>query len=178
MFCRDCLMAQIGDLTILLYHFKAPWPNASNSWLIRRLEALAVRRLIERRFLRDTDAFWLVVGNLNEPEAGQECEQGRKVARCPIDHAASGAAPRSHASPKSVTARGGPASSTSERSLCAGCRFCRPVTKSKFSRQTPITDAAIGDQTKRIRGGVRSARLSGTALHASKPRRDRRSTIQ
>jgi endonuclease/exonuclease/phosphatase family metal-dependent hydrolase len=66
-FCRDCLMAQIGLLTLFLCHFKAPWPDARAAWLVRRREALAVRRLIERRFGGAQTALWLVLGDLNEP---------------------------------------------------------------------------------------------------------------
>ncbi|WP_119388313.1 endonuclease/exonuclease/phosphatase family protein [Taklimakanibacter lacteus] len=73
-FRRDCLMAQIGDLTIFLCHFKAPWPDARVTWPVRRREALAVRRLIERRFPNGNKAFWLVLGDLNEPDEGHDGE--------------------------------------------------------------------------------------------------------
>ena len=66
-FRRDCLLARIGGLTFFLCHFKAPWPDARAAWPVRRLEALAVRRVIERRFMGDKDALWLVAGDLNEP---------------------------------------------------------------------------------------------------------------
>ncbi|MBL8908825.1 MAG: endonuclease/exonuclease/phosphatase family protein [Rhizobiales bacterium] len=66
-FCRDCLMARIGPLTLFVCHFKAPWPDPEAAWPVRRFEALAVRRLIERRFKGDPDALWLVAGDLNEP---------------------------------------------------------------------------------------------------------------
>jgi endonuclease/exonuclease/phosphatase family metal-dependent hydrolase len=66
-FRRDCLMAQIGRLTLFLCHFKAPWPDEKAAWPVRRLEALGVRRLIERRFGPSENALWLVVGDLNEP---------------------------------------------------------------------------------------------------------------
>jgi endonuclease/exonuclease/phosphatase family metal-dependent hydrolase len=74
-FCRDCLMAQIGELTLFLCHFKAPWPDAQAAWPVRRLEALAVRRLIERRFPDDKNALWLVLGDLNEPRDMADAEQ-------------------------------------------------------------------------------------------------------
>ena len=35
---------------------------------------MAVRRLIERRFHDDRDALWLVLGDLNEPDAGARQE--------------------------------------------------------------------------------------------------------
>jgi endonuclease/exonuclease/phosphatase family metal-dependent hydrolase len=65
-FRRDCLMTKIGALTFFLCHFKAPWPDERAAWPVRRLEALTVRRLIERRFGKDKSALWLVVGDLNE----------------------------------------------------------------------------------------------------------------
>lgn len=71
-FCRDCLMVRVGPLTLFNCHFKAPWPDPS--FAQRRLEAQAVRKLIERRFADDPGALWLVLGDLNEPAdaGGQE----------------------------------------------------------------------------------------------------------
>jgi endonuclease/exonuclease/phosphatase family metal-dependent hydrolase len=74
-FRRDCLMARVDRLTFFLCHFKAPWPDAGAAWPVRRLEALAVRRLIERRFMGDKDALWLVLGDLNEPRDQSEGER-------------------------------------------------------------------------------------------------------
>lgn len=68
-FCRDCLMIEAPGLTLFSCHFKAPWPDPAAAWDLRRLEALAVRRLIERRFAGDADPVWLVLGDLNEPAA-------------------------------------------------------------------------------------------------------------
>ncbi len=67
LFRRDCLMATIGRLTLVICHFKAPYPDAEATWPIRRLEAAGVRRLIERRFAGRRDACWLILGDLNEP---------------------------------------------------------------------------------------------------------------
>ena len=67
LFRRDCLMATVGRLTLVICHFKAPYPDADRTWPIRRLEALGVRRLIERRFAGVPDAWWLLLGDLNEP---------------------------------------------------------------------------------------------------------------
>jgi hypothetical protein len=66
-FRRDCLMVTTGGVTLFLCHFKAPYPDEAGSWAVRRLEALAVRRLIERRFPDPTVGHWLVVGDFNEP---------------------------------------------------------------------------------------------------------------
>ena len=74
-FCRDCLMARVGELTLFLCHFKAPWPDARAAWPVRRLEALAVRRLIERRVTGDENALWLVLGDMNEHRDICEGEQ-------------------------------------------------------------------------------------------------------
>lgn len=69
LFRRDCLMASIGRLTLVICHFKAPSPDAAAAWPIRRMEASAVRRLIEQRFAAEADAYWLILGDLNEPRA-------------------------------------------------------------------------------------------------------------
>ena len=66
-FCRDCLMVDFGPLTLFTVHFKAPWPDRSQAWQRRRLEALAVKRLIQRRFSDPAAARWLVLGDLNDP---------------------------------------------------------------------------------------------------------------
>lgn len=66
-FRRDCLMVTVGRLTLFLCHFKAPYPDEEGAWIIRRLEAQAVRRLIERRFADDANAYWMLIGDLNEP---------------------------------------------------------------------------------------------------------------
>lgn len=64
-FCRDVLMARIGALTLWVVHFKAPGPDPA--WMQRRLEALALRRLIEAHGGGEPGAHWLVLGDLNEP---------------------------------------------------------------------------------------------------------------
>lgn len=67
-FRRDCLRLRIGRLTLWLCHFKAPYPDADAAWAVRRLEAEAVRALIERRHAPDpAEALWLIAGDLNEP---------------------------------------------------------------------------------------------------------------
>lgn len=68
-FCRDVLRVEMDGLTLFACHFKAPWPDPAPAWHLRRLEALAVRRLIERRFADPDRALWLVLGDLNEPVA-------------------------------------------------------------------------------------------------------------
>jgi exonuclease III len=67
-FRRDCLTVRIGPLTLLVCHFKAPWPDAAASWPVRRREAQAVRRILEARYPDPDDALWLIAGDLNDPE--------------------------------------------------------------------------------------------------------------
>jgi len=66
-FRRDCLEVDLGPLTLFVSHFKAPYPDLDAAQPIRRLEAAAVAKLIERRFRQPDTAFWLVAGDLNEP---------------------------------------------------------------------------------------------------------------
>lgn len=65
-FCRDCLQVTVSGLTLFLCHFKAPG-DAPMVFSQRRLEALAVRALIERHLARGGGTHWLVLGDLNEP---------------------------------------------------------------------------------------------------------------
>ncbi|WP_395645695.1 endonuclease/exonuclease/phosphatase family protein [Terricaulis sp.] len=62
-FRRDCLTASIGGVLILNVHFKAPSDAATLE--VTRREALAVRKLIERRFADPGDARWMIIGDLN-----------------------------------------------------------------------------------------------------------------
>lgn len=66
-FRRDCLRFQVGDLTLFHCHFKAPWPDLERAWPVRRMEALAVRKLVEREFVANPGALWMILGDLNEP---------------------------------------------------------------------------------------------------------------
>lgn len=66
-FRRDCLEVRVSKLFAFISHLKAPYPDPAAAWSVRRLEALAVRRLIERRFDSPSAAHWLIVGDLNEP---------------------------------------------------------------------------------------------------------------
>ena len=66
-FRRDCLYFRVGDLNLFHCHFKAPWPDIARAWPIRRMEALAVRKLVEARFKNDPSALWMILGDLNEP---------------------------------------------------------------------------------------------------------------
>lgn len=78
-FRRDCLMVTIGPLTLVLCHFKSPYPDAAQAWTTRRLEALATRHLIEKRFKTPAQDLWLIVGDLNEP-AVADAQNGRAIA--------------------------------------------------------------------------------------------------
>jgi endonuclease/exonuclease/phosphatase family metal-dependent hydrolase len=71
-FRRDCLTFRVAGLHFFLCHFKAPWPDAAQSWPVRHMEALAVRKLVEGLLRRDPAALWLVLGDLNEPTSAAE----------------------------------------------------------------------------------------------------------
>lgn len=77
-FRRDCLTFRVGDLNLFLCHFKAPWPDKTRAWPIRRMEALATRLLIEAKHEKNPDALWLVLGDLNEP--GEESREAPAIA--------------------------------------------------------------------------------------------------
>lgn len=78
-FRRDCLEVEIGQLTLFVCHFKAPWPDPGSARTVREAEAHAVRKLVERRF-PDTDAArWIILGDVNEP-----AEDGRASALTPL----------------------------------------------------------------------------------------------
>ena len=78
-FRRDCLEVCVGELHAFICHFKAPYPDPKTAWSIRKIESVAVRRLIERRFDNPSTALWLIVGDLNEP-ARAEYPDGRAIA--------------------------------------------------------------------------------------------------
>lgn len=82
-FRRDALEIDIpfGAETLTLYvvHFKAMGRNRSETAPVRAAEAMAVRRLIERRFAKPADALWMIVGDLNdhvERDGAPEPEHG------------------------------------------------------------------------------------------------------
>ncbi len=80
-FRRDCLEAHVvaGErlLPIFVCHFKSMPPARERTREWRQCEAMAVRRMIERRFPDPAAADWVVVGDLNdytetdgEPDSG------------------------------------------------------------------------------------------------------------
>jgi endonuclease/exonuclease/phosphatase family metal-dependent hydrolase len=71
-FRRDCLEAEVGRLALFVCHLKAPWPDPRAAWTQRRREALAVRCLVARRFPDPARGLWLILGDLNEPRAGDD----------------------------------------------------------------------------------------------------------
>tara|TARA_B100001057_G_scaffold458581_1_gene507959 strand:- start:665 stop:1183 length:519 start_codon:yes stop_codon:yes gene_type:complete len=64
-------MARVGKLSLFICHFKAPYPDVDRSWFLRRREAIAVRRLVERHTAGQSEPHWLVLGDLNDPDVGQ-----------------------------------------------------------------------------------------------------------
>lgn len=71
-FRRDCLAAQCGPLWVFVCHFKASAPDDELGRAIRRAEAHAVRRVIERCIADPADALWLALGDFNAHDAAGE----------------------------------------------------------------------------------------------------------
>jgi len=74
-FRRDCLELRFGALTLFVSHLKAPYPDRSRADKIRRLEAQAIRRVIDGSFQKPAEHLWMILGDLNTPvgtEAGED----------------------------------------------------------------------------------------------------------
>ncbi len=70
-FKRDALEVEVetagGVLTIWICHFKSMGEGRDRTMAVRRAEARAVRRLVERKFGdRAAEANWMIVGDLND----------------------------------------------------------------------------------------------------------------
>ncbi|MCW5773776.1 MAG: endonuclease/exonuclease/phosphatase family protein [Rhodospirillaceae bacterium] len=69
-FKRDCLEVhvQVGEKTLPVFvcHFKSMDPERDKTRPWRAAEAMAVRRILERRFADPAAADWIVVGDLND----------------------------------------------------------------------------------------------------------------
>ena len=83
LFRRDCLMVEVGALTLFVCHFKAPWPDPDAAWVTRRREAEAVRRIVEDRH-GGPDALWLIAGDLNDPDPRGFPGPRHRAARCAL----------------------------------------------------------------------------------------------
>jgi endonuclease/exonuclease/phosphatase family metal-dependent hydrolase len=66
LFRRDCLEVDLGLVTLFICHFKAPYPDPEKAWAVRQAEARGVRRIIEARFSRPAEGWWVILGDLNE----------------------------------------------------------------------------------------------------------------
>jgi len=66
LFRRDCLEVDLGVVTLFICHFKAPYPDPEKAWAVRESEARGVRRIIEARFASAAEAWWIILGDLNE----------------------------------------------------------------------------------------------------------------
>jgi hypothetical protein len=64
-FRRDCLAVLCNSLWIYGCHFKLAEPGSARDRTVRRAEALAVRRIIEREFADAAEAQWLALGDFN-----------------------------------------------------------------------------------------------------------------
>jgi endonuclease/exonuclease/phosphatase family metal-dependent hydrolase len=74
LFRRDCLELDFSFVSIFVCHFKAPYPDVAKAHLIREAEARAVRKIVEARFIDRETARWIILGDFNEPAAGQESQ--------------------------------------------------------------------------------------------------------
>ncbi|MFP4539017.1 MAG: endonuclease/exonuclease/phosphatase family protein [Dichotomicrobium sp.] len=70
LFRRDCLEVELAALSLFICHFKAPYPDRQKARAVREAEARGVRAIIERRFARPATAWWMILGDLNDPAAG------------------------------------------------------------------------------------------------------------
>lgn len=80
-FKRDALEVEVetpaGPLTVWVCHFKSMGEGRDRTMAIRRAEAHAVRRLVERRFgARVASADWMIVGDLNDYRDKLRLERG------------------------------------------------------------------------------------------------------
>ncbi len=66
-FRRDCLELGFDAVTLFVCHFKAPYPDPTKAFALRRAEARAARRIIEMRFPAPEKARWILLGDFNEP---------------------------------------------------------------------------------------------------------------
>ncbi|MBD8515156.1 endonuclease [Photobacterium sp. CAU 1568] len=69
-FNRDCLELEIHkdgkELTVFVCHFKSMGGGRDKTMGERTLEAIAVRHLIEHKFVNPAEANWIVIGDLND----------------------------------------------------------------------------------------------------------------
>lgn len=69
-FRRDCLEVAVGRVTLFIVHLKAPWPDRARARAVRAAEAQAIRALVTRSMGRPAETWWMVLGDLNEPDRG------------------------------------------------------------------------------------------------------------
>ena len=70
-FKRDCLELELrvagrGELSVFVCHFKSMGGGRERTRALRQLEALGVRRIIERKFADPAAAWWMIAGDLND----------------------------------------------------------------------------------------------------------------
>lgn len=82
-FKRDCLEVDVecgaSTLTLFVCHFKSMNEGREQTMPIRRLEARAVRRIVEERFGKGAgaaEAVWAIVGDLNDYRAKLVLDEG------------------------------------------------------------------------------------------------------
>ncbi len=72
LFRRDCLELEFETFTLFVCHFKAPYPDTDKAQTVREAEARAVRRIVENRFPKPESERWMIVGDFNEPNLGDQ----------------------------------------------------------------------------------------------------------
>lgn len=72
-FRRDCLGVRCGSLWLFICHLKAQTPHGASA-IVRRAEALGVRRIIERSIEDPWRTSWLALGDFNAHDADGEAD--------------------------------------------------------------------------------------------------------
>ena len=154
-FRRDCLMVTIGQLTLLVCHFKAASPDADKAWTIRRLEALATRRIIERQFEDPARNLWLILGDLNEPDASST---DRQCAIAPLEWDFAVDLMQRIPEPERWTYY----DPHSGMYHCPDALLASPALAEQWPNAVPVVlRAGLGEETSRFRG----PRLGGVGTH-------------
>jgi endonuclease/exonuclease/phosphatase family metal-dependent hydrolase len=84
-FRRDCLAVRVGSLWLFVCHLKAALPGDEVSRVVRRAEALAVRRVIEGHLPDAEAADWIALGDFNAHRPDSEADLAALIDGFAID---------------------------------------------------------------------------------------------